>query len=136
MNPLQGRYLTQTQNKHRIHALSGIHTHDPSVQAGEDISCLDRVATVIGTEQFKIHYMTLGRNCRDWFQWDVRTCAWRECGKTEITIERPGKADTGVDPVVQEPLKGPYRGVLCLRKETPGVWTAYLLYRVNVTDAL
>jgi hypothetical protein len=40
----QGRYVTQTE----IHALSGIRTHDPSVRAGEDISCLDRAATAIG----------------------------------------------------------------------------------------
>jgi hypothetical protein len=35
----QGRYLTETQNKH-IHASSGIRTHYPSVQASEDSSCL------------------------------------------------------------------------------------------------
>jgi hypothetical protein len=41
ISPSQGRYLTQTQNKHRVlSALSGIRTHDPSVRAGEDISCL------------------------------------------------------------------------------------------------
>jgi hypothetical protein len=44
ISPSQGCYLrrtTQTQNKCRhIHALSGIQTHDPSVRAGEDISCL------------------------------------------------------------------------------------------------
>jgi hypothetical protein len=39
ISPSQGRYLTQ--NKHiRIHTLSGIRTHDPSVRAGEDILCL------------------------------------------------------------------------------------------------
>jgi hypothetical protein len=39
----------QTQNKHTdIHALSGIRTHDPSIAAGEEGSCLDREATVIG----------------------------------------------------------------------------------------
>jgi hypothetical protein len=42
ISPSQGHYLTQTQNKHKsdIHALSGIRTHDPSVRAGEDSSCL------------------------------------------------------------------------------------------------
>jgi hypothetical protein len=35
------RYLIQTQNKHKyIYALCRIRTHDPSVLAGEDISCL------------------------------------------------------------------------------------------------
>jgi hypothetical protein len=42
----QGRYLHTGQQKHRInahtniHALSGIRTHDPSVLASEDNSCL------------------------------------------------------------------------------------------------
>jgi hypothetical protein len=41
ISPSQGRYLTQTQNKQTdIHALSGIRTHDPSVRASEDSSCL------------------------------------------------------------------------------------------------
>jgi hypothetical protein len=35
IGPSQGRYLTQTD----IHALSGIRTHDSSVQASEDVSC-------------------------------------------------------------------------------------------------
>jgi hypothetical protein len=53
ISPSQGRYLhrtTQTQNKRRqtaIHALSGICTHDPSVRARKDISCL-RTHIVIG----------------------------------------------------------------------------------------
>jgi hypothetical protein len=47
ISPSQGRYITQTD----IHALSGTRTHDPSVRAGEDISCFrprnycDRPAT-------------------------------------------------------------------------------------------
>jgi hypothetical protein len=46
ISPLQGRYLHTGQHKHRIkahtdiHALSGIRTHDPSVRANEDSSCL------------------------------------------------------------------------------------------------
>jgi hypothetical protein len=43
----QGRYLHTEQHKHRIkaystdsHVLSGIRSHDPSVRAGEDGSCL------------------------------------------------------------------------------------------------
>jgi hypothetical protein len=40
------------KDKHRInvniHALSGIRTNDPSVLAGDDTSCLDLAATVIG----------------------------------------------------------------------------------------
>jgi hypothetical protein len=42
----QGRYLHTDQHTHRInvhtgiHALIGIQTHDPSVRAGEDGSCL------------------------------------------------------------------------------------------------
>jgi hypothetical protein len=46
-NPSQGRYLQTEQHKHRInahntdiHALSGIRTHDPSVRASEESSCL------------------------------------------------------------------------------------------------
>jgi hypothetical protein len=31
-----------------IHALKGIQTHDPSVRASEEISALDRAATVMG----------------------------------------------------------------------------------------
>jgi hypothetical protein len=55
INPSQGRYLHTGQHKHRInahtniHALSGIRTHDPSVQTSEGSSCLwPRAATVIG----------------------------------------------------------------------------------------
>jgi hypothetical protein len=46
IRPSQGLYL-HTEHKHRInahntdiHALSGIRTHDPSVRASEDSSCL------------------------------------------------------------------------------------------------
>jgi hypothetical protein len=42
--PLPTHRTTQTQNKRiqtpNIHALSGIRTHDPSVQASEDSSCV------------------------------------------------------------------------------------------------
>jgi hypothetical protein len=39
--PLPTHRTTQTQNKRtHIHASSGIRTHDPSVHAGEDGSCL------------------------------------------------------------------------------------------------
>jgi hypothetical protein len=45
--PSQGLYLHREQHKHRInahntdiHALSGSRTHDPSVRASEDSSCL------------------------------------------------------------------------------------------------
>jgi hypothetical protein len=39
--PLPTHRTTQTQNKRTdIHALSGIRTHDPSVPASEDSSCL------------------------------------------------------------------------------------------------
>jgi hypothetical protein len=35
--------LAKTQNKYRhLHSLSGIRTHDPSVRAGEDSSCLSQ----------------------------------------------------------------------------------------------
>jgi hypothetical protein len=46
ISPSQDRYLNTGQQKHRInanidiHALSGIRTHDPSVRAREDSSCL------------------------------------------------------------------------------------------------
>jgi hypothetical protein len=47
ISPSQGRYLNTRQHKHRvsaytpnIHALSWIRTHDPSVRASEDSSCL------------------------------------------------------------------------------------------------
>jgi hypothetical protein len=46
ISPSQGCYLHTGQHKHRInahidiHALSGIRTHDPSVQAGEGSLCL------------------------------------------------------------------------------------------------
>jgi hypothetical protein len=43
---LQGRYLHTEVHKHNkhtdIHAFSGIGTHDSSVEAGEDCSCLGR----------------------------------------------------------------------------------------------
>jgi hypothetical protein len=57
ISPSQGRYLNTGQHKHRInahtpniHDLSGIRTHDPSVRASEDSSCLS-AATVIGAQQ-------------------------------------------------------------------------------------
>jgi hypothetical protein len=47
INPSQGLYLNTWQHKQNkrihtpnIHALSGIRTHDPSVRASEDSSCL------------------------------------------------------------------------------------------------
>jgi hypothetical protein len=47
ISPSQGLYLHIEQRKHRksahntnIHAFSEIRTHDPSVRASEDISCL------------------------------------------------------------------------------------------------
>jgi hypothetical protein len=46
ISPSQGRYLHTGQHKQRInaytdiHALRGIRTHDPSVRAGENDSCL------------------------------------------------------------------------------------------------
>jgi hypothetical protein len=57
-SPSQGRYLHTEQHKHRInlytniHILSGIRTHDPSVRANEDSSCVrplghrDRLCTL------------------------------------------------------------------------------------------
>jgi hypothetical protein len=53
-SPSPGRYLHTGQHKLRInahtdiHALSGIQTHDPSVRASENSSCLRPRATVIG----------------------------------------------------------------------------------------
>jgi hypothetical protein len=47
ISPSEGRYIRKGQHKHRIntytaniHVLSGIQTHDPSVRASEDSSCL------------------------------------------------------------------------------------------------
>jgi hypothetical protein len=46
ISPSQGRYLHAEQHEHRInahthiHALSGIRTHDRSIRADEDSSCL------------------------------------------------------------------------------------------------
>jgi hypothetical protein len=44
ISPSQGRYLYTAQHKHRtntdIHASIGFRTHDPSVRASEDSSCL------------------------------------------------------------------------------------------------
>jgi hypothetical protein len=46
ISPSRGRFLYTEQHKHRLNikyrhlALSWIRTHDPSVRAGEDISCL------------------------------------------------------------------------------------------------
>jgi hypothetical protein len=46
ISPSQGRYLHAGQHKHRINvhtdigALNGIRTHDPSVRASKDSSCL------------------------------------------------------------------------------------------------
>jgi hypothetical protein len=46
ISPSQGRYIHTGQHEHRIkahtdiHALMGIRTHDPSVRASEDSTCL------------------------------------------------------------------------------------------------
>jgi hypothetical protein len=42
ISPSQGRYLKTGQHTHipKTHALSSIQTHDPSVRASEDSSCL------------------------------------------------------------------------------------------------
>jgi hypothetical protein len=45
ISPSHGRYIHTGQHKHKINAhrgihLSGIRTHDPSIQASEDSSCL------------------------------------------------------------------------------------------------
>jgi hypothetical protein len=60
--PWQGRYLHTGQQKQRInarnpdiHVLSGIRTHDPSVRASEDSSCLRHAATVISSVNTKLY---------------------------------------------------------------------------------
>jgi hypothetical protein len=46
--PSTGGSARPTQTQTNIHALNGIRTHDPSIQAGRDISCLlDRTANVV-----------------------------------------------------------------------------------------
>jgi hypothetical protein len=40
ISPTQGHYLHKHRINANIHALSGIQTHDPSVRASEDSSCL------------------------------------------------------------------------------------------------
>jgi hypothetical protein len=73
ISPSQGLYLNAGQHKHRInactniHALSEIQTHDPSVRASEDSSCLrprgyrDRRKIMTATVQFSLHNRQLGR---------------------------------------------------------------------------
>jgi hypothetical protein len=48
ISPSQGRYLHTEQTHTNIHASSGIRTHDSSLRASEDGSCLRSRATVIG----------------------------------------------------------------------------------------
>jgi hypothetical protein len=43
-----GRYLRERKINANIHVLSGIETHDPSVQGGKTFHALDFAATVIG----------------------------------------------------------------------------------------
>jgi hypothetical protein len=71
ISPSQGRYLHTGQHKRRInaqtdiHALSGIRTHDPSVRANEDSSCLrprgpcDRQAYSHRVLMYMIKYCTM-----------------------------------------------------------------------------
>jgi hypothetical protein len=65
--PLRKHRTTQTQNTHihtpNIHALSGIRTHDRSVRAGEDSSCL-RPHGYCDRLQFWI-IQALKKRCRD-----------------------------------------------------------------------
>jgi hypothetical protein len=65
ISPSQGRYLTQTQKQCGvIHALSEIRTHDPSVPASEEYSCLrlrghcDRLVACS-----VLHYMSVNATC-------------------------------------------------------------------------
>jgi hypothetical protein len=63
ISPSQGHYLHTGQHKHRIdvytdiHALTGIRTHDPSVWANEDSSCLDTARPLwpAGTSPFLLN---------------------------------------------------------------------------------
>jgi hypothetical protein len=51
--PTQHKMNTE-ETRTDSHATNGIRIHDPSVWRGEDISCLDLAATVIGREEVKI----------------------------------------------------------------------------------
>jgi hypothetical protein len=67
ISPSQSRYLTQTD----IHASSGIRTHDPSVRASEDRSCLrprghcDRPST--GLANSKLERMSKQLQPNSWY---------------------------------------------------------------------
>jgi hypothetical protein len=74
ISPSQGRCLTLTQNK-RIHtpnnhALSGIRTHDPSVRASEDSSCL-RLRGYCDRLSMELYFFLI--KCFRWL-FDVITC--------------------------------------------------------------
>jgi hypothetical protein len=77
ISPSEGRYLHTGQHKHRInahtdiHALSGIHTHDPSVLASEDSSRL----------RSRGHY---DRLFKDLSKRHLRECGW--LGRHGITL--------------------------------------------------
>jgi hypothetical protein len=84
MTPSQGRYLHAGQHKHRInsytyiHVLSWIRTHDPSVLASEDSSCLrprghcDRQEAIWN---YKMHgsrrILWLKSELHDWSGWGM-----------------------------------------------------------------
>jgi hypothetical protein len=69
----QGRYLHTKQHKHiinvnNIHALSGIRTHDPSVRAAEDSSCLrprDHSDRQLCLLPYEISFDIFTRQCHD-----------------------------------------------------------------------
>jgi hypothetical protein len=55
ISPSQGRYLHTEQTHTDIHVLSEIRTHDSSVRASEDGSCLiDRAAIVNGLNRYNL----------------------------------------------------------------------------------
>jgi hypothetical protein len=81
ISPLQGRYVHTKQHKHKInsqrhHASSGIRTHDPSVWAGEDSSCIRPHGYWDGSSYWKCVHCKLGVNFPDhWTMFGRASCS-------------------------------------------------------------
>jgi hypothetical protein len=99
-SPTHGRYLHTKQHKHRenanIHGLSGIRTYDPSVPAGEDISCLRQRGHY--NRPNNNYLLTYGAKPL------LKSCQLCSHSRTSQHFKEP----EGSSPCSQEPSTGPY----------------------------
>jgi hypothetical protein len=90
MNPSQGRYLTQTQNKDKQTSMPpvGFETTIPVFKRTKTVHALDRAATVIGTCMITCKYIEVElMQCDDYYQLTVASW-WLVRPKRVTTIKQ------------------------------------------------